>query len=553
MAVASPALPDAPPHSPAQLADPDLAPADAAQADPPFERDGGRWEGWADDADDLTPDEIDPALPHALLARLPLKKVRRVLQRHELAGGVTLHLRRTDEDGGGDPVVVDRQVLARVGGPAPFARLAAIAVANATASQDRLADRAAELHALQAISRLAAEEPDLEAALQRIVELVAEVMDVRASSIRLLDPASGELHIAAVHDLSDDYQGKGRILLADTEIDRRALGEAGYAVVDDLAEDPRVLFPEQARAEGVVSALVAGMTYRGERVGLIRVYTGRPHRFARREIDLLRAVAGMAASAIVNVRLREESRQAERMEQQLKVAAMVQQRMLPQAVPELPGMTLAGIYLPAMELAGDLYDYIPLPEGNLGLLVADVSGKGVAAALIGSLVRGSLRAQLDHVYDLSDAMAGVNHMLCRDTQPGEFVTLFYGVLDTAKRRLTFCSAGHPPALLWRDGGIGHLTTHNMLLGVDEDATFDQGVIDLLPGDRLLLYTDGLPDAADDRERQFTEARVEQSYRRAAAEATSAGDVLCRVRADVRAFTGLTPQVDDITAVALNVG
>ena len=495
--------------------------------------------------------------PHALLGRVPLARVRRVLDRHvEAAGaGATLTLALPEENGAA--VEVYGHVLARVAGPAPFAGLAAAALAELVVAQDRLADRAAELLALQTISRIAADEPDLQRALDEIVTLVAEVTGVRSSSIRLLDEDTGELHIAAVHNLSRAYLDKGVIRLADAEADKEALSAEGFSTIDDLSSDPRTLFPEQAAAEGVVSVLVAGMTYRQARVGVLRVYTDRPHEFTRREIDLLRAVAAMAASAIVNVRLRHEARESDRMEQQLRVAAMVQQRMLPQAVPNLPGIGLAGLYLPAMELAGDLYDYIPLPNGNLGLLVADVSGKGVGAALIGSLVRGSLRAQVDHLYNLADAVAGVNEVLCRDTRPGEFITMFYGVLDAGRPapagpRLTFCAAGHPPALLWRDGDVGKLTTNNMLLGIDESATFDQGVIDLHPGDRLLIYTDGLGDSAAPDGELFGDPRVESSFRAAAEAAGTADDLLATVRRDIRAFTGLTPQTDDVTLVAMTV-
>ena len=105
------------------------------------------------------------------------------------------------------------------------------------------------------------------------------------------------------------------------------------------------------------------------------------------------------------------------------------------------------MYVPCYELGGDFYDFIPLPDDNVGLAIADVAGKGVPASLIMAAVRATLRAQVDNVYYLYEVVRRINQMVCRDTQPGEFVTLFYGVLDTRNKRFTYCNAGHPPGLI----------------------------------------------------------------------------------------------------------
>ena len=483
--------------------------------------------------------------------RLPAATLAGLVARHATAAGCALPI--LPPVGRGPAVSDDGEVVARVGGPPPFAGLLADALNDVLAAQRQLEERATELATLHDISRLTAGSRDVGRALQEIVRLVADVTDARSASIRLLDEAGGdELKIAAVHNLSDAYLAKGRIRLADAKIDQEALSPRGFAVVEDMGRDPRVLFPDQARHEGIVSVLVAGMTSQDKPIGVLRIYTDRPHAFRRREVDLLQSVAAMAAAAIVNVRLREEVAEAERVERQLEIAAEVQQRMLPQQSPDLPGMDLAGLYVPAQELAGDIYDYIPLPGDNLGVLVADVSGKGVPASLVGMAVRASLRAQVDHVYNLAEAVGGLNYMLVRDTRPGEFVTLFYGVIDVRRRRLTYCCAGHPPALLWRDGAIHQLTTEDMLLGIVPEATFEQKVIDLKAGDRVMIYTDGLQDAVNPAGERFGDDRILAAFAQSAGR-PRAEDAARHVAVTLRQFVGGATRSDDVTAAFIHVG
>src|SRR5579872_691754 len=166
--------------------------------------------------------------------------------------------------------------------------------------------------------------------------------------------------------------------------------------------------------------LSAGMRYKGKPIGVLRVYTEKQQAFSPLKIDLLKAVAAQAAAAIENARLLNESVQAAALEKQLQMAADVQHRMMPQSPPRLPGVDLASVYVPCFELGGDFFDFIPLPDDNLGLAMADVSGKGVPASLIMAAVRAFLRGQVDNVYYLYEVMRRINLMLCRDSRMGEF-------------------------------------------------------------------------------------------------------------------------------------
>jgi sigma-B regulation protein RsbU (phosphoserine phosphatase) len=267
------------------------------------------------------------------------------------------------------------------------------------------------------------------------------------------------------------------------------------------------------------------------------------------KIDLLKAVAAQAAAAIENARLLEETLQAQALEKQVQMAADVQQRMIPQEPPNVPGIDLAAVYVPCYELGGDFYDFIPLQGDNLGLAVADVAGKGVPASLIMASVRAALRAHVDNVYYLYEVVRRINQMVHRDTKTAEFVTLFYGVLDARSRRLTYCNAGHPPGLLLRAGKIIELTSDNMVLGVDPNEDYQQSIIDLASGDILLLYTDGLPDAMNFNQETFGRQRLIEAFKKGGA---TAEEVSQNILWEIRKFVGMARRTDDITMIVVRV-
>ncbi len=411
--------------------------------------------------------------------------------------------------------------------------------------EDQLRQRVNELTAVTNVATMLTEARDLNQVLHRTVQVVCELMQTKAASIRLIDAEHDELITKAVWNLSDQYLNKGPIRLSRSTIDEIALSERGFEYVRDMKTDPRVQYPGEAEREGITSLLSVGMRYKGQRIGVLRVYTGQDQEFSAFQINLLKAISAQAAAAIENTRLLGESIEAERLERQVRMAADVQQRMLPQKAPDIAGLELAAIYVPTFELGGDFYDFISFPDENLGLVIADVSGKGIPASLIMASVRASLRAQVDNLYYLYEMMGRVNRMLHRDVNVGEFVTLFYGVIDARNRRLTYCNAGHPPPLVLRDGKTIELQSDNMVLGLNPDEQFTQSFLELQSGDVLLLYTDGLSDTMNFKSEPFGRERVRQALLASSGDAdTVAQNILWHMRR----FAGLTKRTDDITMV-----
>ncbi|HZZ42923.1 MAG TPA: SpoIIE family protein phosphatase [Tepidisphaeraceae bacterium] len=426
-----------------------------------------------------------------------------------------------------------------------FLFLLANAIARLCYQEFQLRQRVDELTTVYNVTMLLADSRDLQQVLQRTVELVTQVMGAKAASLRLIDQENDELIVKATFNLSADYLNKGPIRLSKAEIDRIALSPKGYEYVHNMATDPRIQYPQESQREGVISMLSAGMRYKGKAIGALRVYTDQEQVFPQIKIDLMKAIASQAAAAIENTRLLQESIEAERLEKQVAMAADVQQRMIPQSPPKVPGVDLASVYIPCYELGGDFFDFMPLPDDNLGLVVADVSGKGVPASLIMASVRAYLRAEVDSIYYLYEIMKRVNLMLVRDTKPSEFVTLLYGVLDARNLRLTYCNAGHPPGLLLRDGNVSELDSPNMVLGIDPDQEYRQSVLHLRRGDTLLLYTDGLADAMNFQSETFGRQRIVTAFSKGGA---SAEVIAQNILWDLRRFVGLTKRTDDVTMI-----
>ncbi len=430
-----------------------------------------------------------------------------------------------------------------------FLFLLANAIARLCFQEFQLRRRIDELTAVYNVTMMLADVRDLAKVLQRTVEVVTDVMNVKASSIRLIDREKDELVIRAVHNLSIEYVDKGPILLSRAEIDREALSTKGFAYVRNMSQDPRVQYPQQSVREGIVSMLSVGMRYKGRPIGALRVYTSEETHFSQLQIDLLKAVAAQAAAAIENARLLAETIQAQALERQVQMAVDVQLRLVPQRAPDIPGIDVASVYVPCYELGGDLFDFIPLADDNLGLVIADVAGKGVPASLIMASVRAALRAHVDNIYYLYEVMHRVNVMIYRDTKPSEFVTLFYGVLDTRNKRFTYCNAGHPPAMLLRNGEVTDLTGGSLVLGVDPEESYRQEVVQLQGGDVLLLYTDGLTEAMNFQRQVYGRQRVVESLAKGG---VTAEVIAQNVLWDMRRFVGLTARNDDVTMIVAKI-
>jgi serine phosphatase RsbU (regulator of sigma subunit) len=430
-----------------------------------------------------------------------------------------------------------------------FLYLLANALSRLCSQEMQLRQRIQELTALFNISSMLTGTRGLQQILDRVTRGVAEALHVKSSSLRLLDEGRDELVIKSVYDLSEQYLTKGPLTLGMSTIDRAALsGQTVY--IGDMATDERVVYPEEARREGIVSSLVTGMRFKERAIGVLRVYTAEPHEFSEYERKLLESIGSQAAVAIENARLQEEALEKDRLERQVQIAAEVQRRMMPAKPPVAAGLDIAALYVPCFELGGDFYDFIPLGDHSLGLTVADVVGKGLPASLLMASVRAAMRAQADNVYDLDEIVSRVNKSMSMDMRSNEFITLWYGVMDLQSRQLTYCSAGHEPALLIRNGQMQELGVGGMVIGVDPEQRYDKEVVQLQSGDLLWVYTDGVPDAMNYHGEKFGKGRMKEALLKY--KDLSAEQICRQMLWETRRFVGLNRRTDDTTIVVVKV-
>jgi sigma-B regulation protein RsbU (phosphoserine phosphatase) len=297
---------------------------------------------------------------------------------------------------------------------------------------------------------------------------------------------------------------------------------------------------------------VVPMDLQGSRRGLLMV--GERLRFPidEEDIEYLVSLANLATGALENVRLLDEMIGKQRMEEDLRIAAEIQQGLLPRSLPVLDGIEIAAETIPTQQVGGDCYDVIELTNGRVLLSIADVSGKGTPASLLMANVQAAVRtlAQLDLTLD--DFTARINDVIYQNTSPDKFITAFFGLLDAASGTFTYVNAGHNPPLLFGRDGVSPLDRGGVILGIMPSfLPYEVGSIELRQGDLLVLYTDGVSEALNVEREEYGEERLRALFE--SDRECSAAGAIERLREDVLAFTSGAPQSDDITILSLRRG
>lgn len=431
-----------------------------------------------------------------------------------------------------------------------------------------LRDRIKEASALYRMSGLLVRAAGVEQVMQTALDSSLHALGMDAGSVVLFsEDITGEiaddesdLTLKAHRGLSKEYLDHPQPLSRNREFDRIAL--SGHVVmVEELGEDPRVQLKDMVAKEGMRSFLNAGMVFHGRPIGVIRLYSRQRREFGDPERRLLKSIAHQAAVAVEQARLLKFEHEDQRVQRQLQLAVDVQRRMLPRSVPSVPGLDIAATYVPSFELGGDFYDFIDL-HGHFGLVIGDVVGKGVAAALLMSAVRASLRAHVQEVYDLNKVVSRVNQAMCRDTRDNEFASLWYGVIDPATLRMTYCSAGHEPTMVIRPPksrapskqNITELSCGGMVVGLDPGEMYEREVFELKPRDVLVAMTDGVTDVVNFEHKKFGRERLRETILKIMKnepEATAAR-IVELIQWEIRQFAGLMQRPDDFTLVVVRV-
>jgi phosphoserine phosphatase RsbU/P len=391
---------------------------------------------------------------------------------------------------------------------------------------------------------------DLGLSLSGQLDLSSLADEVLFRSISLTDAGKGTLVLFHEDGRILFERSLGGELLSAEQVREWRLPE-GEVVINNAAASVPTAGVRLASCE---KCLAVAVSVAGRRLGVLAVADkesrdGGVLDFTAADARLLSLFANQAAAAIETARLHREAIEKERIERELELAAAIQREILPRALPAVPGIELAAANCPTRQVGGDYYDVLSLSGGRVAFLVADVSGKGVPAALLVSTVHAAVHLQVEEAKSVADLVTRIDRHLRRYAATRKFLTLFFGVLEPESGLLRYVSAGHNPALLVRASGpIERVESTGVPVGILPNASWREETLRLEPGDLLALYTDGLTEAVDEAEEEFGLERLRAVLE--AGRGLPARELCDGLMARVADFASGMPQYDDQTVLLL---
>jgi sigma-B regulation protein RsbU (phosphoserine phosphatase) len=382
---------------------------------------------------------------------------------------------------------------------------------------------------------------DLDQLIDNVVNEVARSFGCVEASIYLHDEQRAEMVMAGVHGCSVNHKGH-RLKIGNEGMVGYVASTGQMRYAPDVRKDEYYIGCEHDTLSEVAIPLHAG----GRLVGVFTASHPELDAFPRQQLRILQALCDHVAVAVNNARRFQSERSArETMSREAQEARVMQQALLPKSSPYIPGFVISGLSIPARAVGGDWYDFIPFPDGRWGLVLADVSGKGTAAALLMSATRGMLRSLAEACSTPGEVLTKLNGLLVEDFPAGKFVTLVYGVLDPATRTLTFANAGHLHPLFIDDEGARYVDTERGLpLGLS-CGDYSETTVALSSGSRLVFYSDGITEAVN-------EAEEEYGLERLACHVADRNASAVTVLDDVRGFANGVSLSDDASVVFVGV-
>jgi sigma-B regulation protein RsbU (phosphoserine phosphatase) len=430
-------------------------------------------------------------------------------------------------------------------------------------ARDEAEARAKDLAAINRVAESVSHSLDLADILQSVCVELTRIFPVRNAGIALLEPERSSLEVLAFYSIDpEEESAQGRILPLEGSTEARELIAAMQTVViQDAQTDPRTRpIHDLSRARGSRSFMVVPLVTRGRAIGTL----GMPandleYKFSDTEIELAETIASQIASAVDNARLYAQTEQAlDVAERDLEIGREIQSGFLPETLPGIEGFEAMAHFQAARQVSGDFYDLFRIGSSDYyGLVIADVCDKGVGAALFMVLFRSLVRSfseQYQH-FDradelLSDVVSRLNNYIARTHgRSNMFATMILGILDPATKVLHYVNGGHEPPIVINTRGqiTARLEPTGPAVGLMPELPFTVGSLALAPGDSLIAYTDGIPEARDMAGKFYTEERLLQQC---AQPWDSAFSVVKQLEADVFSHIGEVQQFDDVTLIAL---
>ena len=418
---------------------------------------------------------------------------------------------------------------------------------STAAIAERRADNLALVHR---ISRLISSSLDPQAVVRITAEQMVQLFGVDHCGIMLFDESGAHGEVVAEFPARGALGARAIFEPGDFLEDQPGRGQPGY--VTDIGADPRLrALRHIARRLQIQATLLIPLISRGRSVGAIalnQIHTTRP--FSDEEVELCRTIAAQVATALENARLYQMS--VTNVEQEMKIAGSIQANLFPRTLPRIPGATLAGRCLPALETGGDFYDVLQVRENRFGFSIGDVSGKSLPAAMLMAVARSIVRSEAIDNASPERVVTETNGLVSQDVPPNTFVSLCYAVYEADSRRLVLANAGHiTPLLRKANGEVDFLPVEsNLPLGIDARLQYSSNGVVLAPGDSVLFLTDGLVEAFTPDGEMFGFERLARLFgaegaRPAAEVVETLLDAVCDWQPDEH-------RNDDMTAIVLQV-
>ena len=360
---------------------------------------------------------------------------------------------------------------------------------------DQMRQKSLENNLLLESVRMLSSSLDVDEVLQDMMSALKKVVDYDAVGIFLVNRDTNRVEPR----VWQGYEGRDGHLSLGTKVGEGLVGwvvERGEGVyVPDTTADPRYF---EARPV-TRSELVVPIKADDQIIGAFNLESDKLDAYSEDDLNFLAVFASQAAVFIERARLHRQILANKRLQEQLNVARMIQSSFLPRKNPDVKGFDIAGRNIPSLEVGGDYYDFIEIVDNQIGIAIADVSGKGMPASLIMAAFRASLIAEIRNNYAIRTILQKVNRLLNESIDSGNFVTAVYGVLDSKNRIFTFSNAGHnPPILIRKDGSYEELTEGGLALGIIDDRTYEERPVYVAPGDLIVCFTDGVTEATNSR-------------------------------------------------------
>lgn len=403
-----------------------------------------------------------------------------------------------------------------------------------------------ELSMLNDLARDLGASLDADKIMGKIVRRAVKAVDASQGVVTLVDSAEQTSLKTLVRTTSDSGERRpfhlNESVLGWMMINKRPL------LLNEPRSDDR--FRGVKWDESVTGMVAAPLMIKSLLTGVIAVYNKRNNGdFSDDDQRLLSIIAAQSAQVVENARLVEEERTLARVNEELRLAHDIQVALQPSESPKIPGYDMDGVNVPARTVGGDYLDFIEISADRTAVVVGDVSGKGLPASLLMANVQATLRGQVEWCDSVSQCVSRANKLLCRSVRRGNFVTLFYGVLEHDTHIVRFSNAGHNRPFLVNPGEKPFmLEKGGLVLGVMSDFEYFEDEIEMLPGSVLCIYSDGVSEAMNSRREEFTEERLAEVLQELSSR--TAREIRDGILSAVDEFVAEMPPHDDLTILIL---